>query len=96
MPCTTACVVSGSGCSSASRTAPAGSRGAMAGGGGFPPELLPQLFQRFGQRGSGTPGAGLGLYLCRLISEAHGGRIQASNLSGGGARVVVELPQQGA
>ncbi|MFN9694952.1 MAG: sensor histidine kinase [Synechococcaceae cyanobacterium] len=66
------------------------------GRGGFPPELLPQLFQRFGQRGSGTPGAGLGLYLCRLISEAHGGRIQASNLSGGGARVVAELPQQGA
>jgi two-component system NarL family sensor kinase len=66
------------------------------GGRGFPPELLPQLFQRFGQRGSGTPGAGLGLYLCRLISEAHGGRIQASNLSGGGARVVAELPQQGA
>jgi signal transduction histidine kinase len=46
------------------------------------------------QRGSGTPGAGLGLYLCRLITEAHGGRIRASNLSGGGARVVVELPQQ--
>lgn len=64
------------------------------GGQGFPPEQLPLLFQRFGQRGSGSPGAGLGLYLCRLISEAHGGRIRASNLSGGGARVVVELPQQ--
>jgi two-component system NarL family sensor kinase len=63
------------------------------GGPGFPPEQLPQLFQRFGPRSSGTPGAGLGLYLCRLISEAHGGRITASNLSGGGARVVVELPQ---
>ncbi|MEY4352161.1 MAG: hypothetical protein RLZZ609_402 [Cyanobacteriota bacterium] len=64
------------------------------GGQGFPPEQLPQLFQRFAQRGSGTPGAGLGLYLCRLITEAHGGRIHASNLSDGGARVVVELPQQ--
>lgn len=64
------------------------------GGQGFPPEQLPLLFQRFGQRGSGSPGAGLGLYLCRLISEAHGGRIQASNLNGGGARVVLELPQQ--
>ena len=62
-------------------------------GQGFPLEQLPLLFQRFGQRGAGTPGAGLGLYLCRLISEAHGGRIDASNLSGGGARVVVELPQ---
>lgn len=64
------------------------------GGRGFPPEQLAQLFQRFGQRGPGSPGAGLGLYLCRLISESHGGRIRASNLSGGGARVVVELPQQ--
>lgn len=64
------------------------------GGQGFSPEQLPLLFQRFGQRGSGSPGAGLGLYLCRLISDAHGGRIRASNLSGGGARVVVELPQQ--
>lgn len=64
------------------------------GGRGFPPEQLAQLFQRFGQRGTGSPGAGLGLYLCRLISESHGGRIRASNLSGGGARVVVELPQQ--
>lgn len=63
------------------------------GGHGFPPEQLPQLFQRFGQRSSGMPGAGLGLYLCRLITEAHGGRIDAGNLSGGGARVVVELPQ---
>ncbi len=64
------------------------------GGQGFPPELLPQLFQRFAQRGSGAPGAGLGLYLCRLITEAHGGSIQASNISGGGARVVVRLPMR--
>lgn len=64
------------------------------GGQGFPPEQLPQLFQRFAQRGSGAPGAGLGLYLCRLISEAHGGSIHASNISGGGARVVVQLPQR--
>lgn len=63
------------------------------GGQGFPPEQLPQLFQRFAPRGPGAPGAGLGLYLCRLITEAHGGRIHASNISGGGARVEVRLPQ---
>ena len=63
------------------------------GGQGFPPEQLPHLFQRFGPRGHGAPGAGLGLYLCRLITEAHGGRIHASNISGGGARVEVCLPQ---
>jgi signal transduction histidine kinase len=63
------------------------------GGEGFPPEQLPQLFQRFAQRAHGAPGAGLGLYLCRLITEAHGGCIHASNISGGGARVEVRLPQ---
>lgn len=62
------------------------------GGQGFPPEQLPQLFQRFAPRGHGAPGAGLGLYLCRLITEAHGGHIRASNLTGGGARVEVGLP----
>jgi two-component system NarL family sensor kinase len=64
------------------------------GGEGFPPEQLPRLFQRFAQSGNGTPGAGLGLYLCRLISEAHGGIITASNTPGGGARVLVQLPQR--
>lgn len=64
------------------------------GGQGFPPEQLPRLFQRFTQSGNGTPGAGLGLYLCRLITEAHGGIITASNTPGGGARVLVQLPQR--
>lgn len=62
------------------------------GGSGFPPEDLPRLFQRFGQTRSGSRGTGLGLYLCRLITEAHGGSIRASNCPGGGARVVVQLP----
>jgi two-component system NarL family sensor kinase len=64
------------------------------GGQGFPPDQLPRLFQRFAQSGNGTPGAGLGLYLCRLITEAHGGIITASNTPGGGARVLVQLPQR--
>ena len=62
------------------------------GGAGFPPEDLSKLFQRFSQTSSSARGTGLGLYLCRLISEAHGGSILASNCPGGGARVVVELP----
>jgi two-component system NarL family sensor kinase len=65
------------------------------GGAGFPPEDLPRLFQRFGQTGTGSRGTGLGLYLCRLISEAHGGSIEASNCPGGGARVVVQWPAEG-
>jgi two-component system NarL family sensor kinase len=62
------------------------------GGAGFPPEDLPMLFQRFSQTCSDTRGTGLGLYLCRLISAAHGGSISASNCPGGGARVLVQLP----
>jgi two-component system NarL family sensor kinase len=62
------------------------------GGAGFPPEDLPGLFQRFSQTCSDARGTGLGLYLCRLISAAHGGSISASNCPGGGARVLVQLP----
>ncbi|MFN5221288.1 MAG: sensor histidine kinase [Cyanobacteriota bacterium] len=63
------------------------------GGRGFAAEDLPRLFQRFARNSSGSAGVGLGLYLCRLISEAHGGTITASNDPDGGARVVVQLPQ---
>ncbi len=63
------------------------------GGQGFSREQLPRLFERFAPTGSSSPGAGLGLYLCRLISEAHGGQISANNDPGGGARVVVRLPE---
>ena len=63
------------------------------GGAGFQPEDLAKLFQRFSQTDSGARGTGLGLYLCRLISAAHGGSISASNCPGGGARVVVQLPE---
>jgi two-component system NarL family sensor kinase len=63
------------------------------GGPGFAPQDLPDLFHRFHQTPNGGRGAGLGLYLCRLISEAHGGTITAANGPGGGARLVVDLPQ---
>jgi signal transduction histidine kinase len=52
-------------------------------GSGLPPEDLPRLFGRF-QRGSSRQhhavrGAGIGLYLCQAIVEAHGGVIWAEN-----------------
>jgi signal transduction histidine kinase len=38
-------------------------------------------------------GIGLGLYICRRIVEAHGGRIWAENVPSGGAAFRVELPR---
>jgi signal transduction histidine kinase len=50
---------------------------------GIPPQDLPHLFERF-YRGTNVDdrrfaGLGLGLYLCRLIVEQHGGRIWATS-----------------
>lgn len=39
-----------------------------------------------------TGGYGLGLYLCRLIAEAHGGDISIESEAGVGTRVIVKLP----
>jgi len=39
-----------------------------------------------------TGGYGLGLYLCRLITEAHGGELRIESEPGEGTRVIVKLP----
>ncbi|HET9951466.1 MAG TPA: sensor histidine kinase KdpD [Candidatus Eisenbacteria bacterium] len=56
-----------------------------------------RVFEKFyrGAAGTGRPGAGLGLSICRGIVEAHQGRITASNRPGGGAEFVVWLPIEG-
>lgn len=50
-------------------------------GSGIKPEDFPFLFERFYQSNSDrqAKGTGLGLYLCRQIIEAHGGKIWAEN-----------------
>ncbi|MGE8355325.1 MAG: ATP-binding protein, partial [Microvirgula sp.] len=55
------------------------------------PERLFDTFAR-GERESATPGAGLGLALARSIIDAHGGKMQAESLAGGGARLSFTLP----
>ncbi|AFY30256.1 sensor histidine kinase [Cyanobium gracile] len=61
-------------------------------GRGFSDASLPHLFERFYQSDPELRGSGLGLYLSRQITEAHGGSIRASNLPAGGASIEVRLP----
>jgi signal transduction histidine kinase len=39
-----------------------------------------------------TGGYGLGLYLCKLIVEAHAGHLEIQSVPGQGTRVIVRLP----
>ncbi len=65
-------------------------------GPGIDPADLPYVFDAFyrGRRALAeqTRGTGLGLTLVKRIVEAHGGRAEASNGSGGGARFTMRLP----
>jgi two-component system sensor histidine kinase KdpD len=63
-------------------------------GPGLPTGDPSQLFDKFkrGSPESDVPGAGLGLAICRAVVAAHGGRIEATNLPGGGARFTLTLP----
>jgi len=54
------------------------------------PERVFEIFYR--ANGSKTGGLGLGLSIARGFVEAHGGRLQAENRAGGGARFTIDLP----
>lgn len=57
------------------------------------------LFQRYGRGGNalheGISGHGLGLFICKSMVEAHGGRIYARPVPGGGSRFAFTLPLGG-
>lgn len=60
-------------------------------GPGIDPAILERIFEKFVAKSDG--GTGLGLYLCKNIIEAHGGRIWAKNNSGRqGASITFTLP----
>ena len=64
-------------------------------GKGFDPKDVPFVFQRFYRSDSdakSTKGTGLGLYLCKSIVLAHGGRIWIDEDYKDGARVCFTLP----
>lgn len=65
-------------------------------GAGVASQDLPRVWDRFFQADSGTtrayPGAGLGLYLVKMIVEAHGGTAHAESVPGQGSVFSVRLP----
>ncbi|WP_093174144.1 cell wall metabolism sensor histidine kinase WalK [Variovorax sp. YR266] len=66
-------------------------------GPGIRGDELPHLFERFYRGATArsdekTPGLGLGLALSQAVVHAHGGRIEATNEAGGGARFDMRLP----
>ncbi len=67
-------------------------------GPGIAPGNEERLFEKFfrSARESAHSGVGLGLSICKAIITAHGGRIRAENMQGGGARFVFTLPLEDA
>jgi PAS domain S-box-containing protein len=64
-------------------------------GPGIAHEDLPHVFELFFKKrdaGDIRTGRGLGLHFCRLVMEAHGGRIRAENRASGGAVFSLLLP----
>ncbi|MEP7054990.1 MAG: ATP-binding protein [Actinomycetota bacterium] len=63
-------------------------------GEGIPEEMLARVFTKFWRRPDGgrRNGSGLGLYIVKGLVEAHGGEIDASRASSGGAQFRFILP----
>ena len=65
-------------------------------GPGIEPQHLEQVTHAFYRanpsRGAGTGRHGLGLYLCRLIAEAHGGSVDVASPPGSGACITARIP----
>lgn len=62
---------------------------------GIPEDILPKIFGKFVTKGherENLSGNGLGLFLCKGIINAHGGKITARNNKGGGATFEFSLP----
>jgi signal transduction histidine kinase len=61
---------------------------------GISPQQSQQIFERYvrGSRARYMPGLGLGLYICRMIVQAHGGEIKVESQTGTGTTFRFTLP----
>ena len=65
-------------------------------GEGIPAQSVKRIFDKFGQVESRKAGrkmsTGLGLTFCKLVAEAHGGRIWVESKLGKGSRFLFTIP----
>jgi len=61
---------------------------------GIPAKDIGAVFERYyrGSNVSGTVGTGVGLYLVKMVAEAHGGEISVESIEGEGSTFSVRLP----
>jgi signal transduction histidine kinase len=64
-------------------------------GQGIPKDEMERVFDKYyrGGQSSGKPGAGLGLYLVRLIMRRHNGRVEVANNPQGGSTFSLRFPR---
>ena len=61
-------------------------------GPGFQDDIKNRLFEKFASGKTKNSGSGLGLAFCKLVVEAHGGRIWAGQNPSGGATISLSIP----
>lgn len=59
---------------------------------GIPADKSEWIFERFTKNDDFIPGSGLGLYLCRLITQRLNGSLELDTCYTGGARFILRLP----
>jgi PAS domain S-box-containing protein len=65
-------------------------------GEGVAPDAVPHLFERFyrGEQRGSAAGLGLGLYITRMLVEAHGGRVWVETEPGKGSTFTFAVPRE--